>query len=569
MATYNPSQADLDRIIASPHKRADSYEFDKMISHLGTFTMGKYKAKKPDGCALIRQSIVWPHADPLPESDPTTREKLGPYHTKGKVLNASAGPAGGITRMPGAGSTFEHLPPAASNKYEPTAVKHDRGSLRLIPAPSLQKPRAAAPGGSAEEGAGINPRTLAAKFAAQEGRCFLNIADVKKAEACARQGVDPFAAEAAEKAAAAQRAAAAGVVGLAQSARVLAASQDLNRATQALAARSGVPPLPIDGSGGGGSSSSVGGTARAAEADARKRRHAARQRRARQRHQAGASGGAAGAADVQPPNFLASRQVEKDAMLRSITGPPRTPRTGRGGGGSMAGGSSSSSAAAAAATPRSAAGQAALRKKMAMATNRSSTNRSSTRSQQQPQQQQQQQQQRPPSLRGSARDRRAAGEGDFAGLTQFEVGTMKVGIPTHQMIIFQDPNYKPDPTTGFSRWPIPGMQGARHPFRDAPMAIEGGGVRMGTTSHDDQQNVCGRTWKDGRRMESEAKWLGEFGEEDLVRPKRSEDESAHMKTMMPLPFGYPGTQADGNVGTRGFKGLLQADGTFKMYTAGD
>jgi hypothetical protein len=563
MATYNPSQADLDRIIASPHKRADSYEFDKMISHLGTFTMGKYKPKKPDGCALIRQSIVWPHADPLPESEPTTREKLGPYHTKGKVLNANAGPAGGITRMPGAGSSFEHLPPAASNKCEPTSVKHDRGTLRLIPAPSLQKPRpVAAPGGGAEEGAGINPRTLAAKFAAQEGRCFLNIADVKKAEACARRGVDPFAAEAAAKAAAA--------AGVAQSARVQAASQDLNRATQALAARSGVPPLPIDGGGSGsgtagGGGSSVGGTARAAEADARKRRHAARQRRARQRHQAGASGGAVGTADVQPPNFLASRQVEKDAMLRSITGPPRTPRTARGG---MAGSSSS----VVAATPRSAAGQAALRKKMAMATNRSSTNRASERSQQQPpppQQQQQQQQQRPPSLRGSARDRRAAGEGDFAGLTQFEVGTMAVGIPTHQMIIFQDPNYKPDPETGFSRWPIPGMQGARHPFRDAPMAIEGGGVRMGTTSHDDQQNVCGRTWKDGRRMESEAKWAGEFGEEDLVRPKRSEDESAHMKTMMPLPFGYPGTQADGNVGTRGFKGLLQADGTFKMYTAGD
>lgn len=37
-----------------------------------------------------------------------------------------------------------------------------------------------------------------------------------------------------------------------------------------------------------------------------------------------------------------------------------------------------------------------------------------------------------------------------------------------------------------------------------------------------------------------------------------------MKTMMPLPFGYPGTQVDGSKGTRGFKGLMQPDGTFKM-----
>jgi len=72
----------------------------------------------------------------------------------------------------------------------------------------------------------------------------------------------------------------------------------------------------------------------------------------------------------------------------------------------------------------------------------------------------------------SARDREAA----YAAppdLTPFSVGSMSVQIPAHQMIIFRDQNYRPDPKTGFSRWPIPGTQGARHPFRETPWAEAG------------------------------------------------------------------------------------------------
>ena len=107
---------------------------------------------------------------------------------------------------------------------------------------------------------------------------------------------------------------------------------------------------------------------------------------------------------------------------------------------------------------------------------------------------------------------------------------MSVKVPAHQQRIFEKfPVYKPDPVTGFSRWPIPGMQGARHPFRDLPMASEAESRKYETTMGTDMA----RTMQ--RRREATA-WNGEFTTEELNKPKRSEDESAQMKTMMPLPF---------------------------------
>ena len=59
--------------------------------------------------------------------------------------------------------------------------------------------------------------------------------------------------------------------------------------------------------------------------------------------------------------------------------------------------------------------------------------------------------------------------------TPFDLKHYKKSFPEHQLNVLSDANYRPDPKTGLSRWPIPGMQGSRSPWHDAPFADEGNG----------------------------------------------------------------------------------------------
>ena len=170
---------DLDRVIANPYRRVDSYDFDKMESHLGTFTLARYKPQRPNQVQRMRNAITYPEPEVLQEAAPPLRESLGPYQRGAMAAQTlDSGPSGGIERQGGTKSSFDVLPPGMTGAFEDRATKLARGAERIIPAPSPAKI-----GSRLEhDSMGLNAKTLPAEFMQRAGRTFMTLKDVDRAE---------------------------------------------------------------------------------------------------------------------------------------------------------------------------------------------------------------------------------------------------------------------------------------------------------------------------------------------------------------------------------------------------
>ena len=70
----------------------------------------------------------------------------------------------------------------------------------------------------------------------------------------------------------------------------------------------------------------------------------------------------------------------------------------------------------------------------------------------------------------------------------FSLEALTSRVPEHQLkVLTSDPMYTPDPDTGLSRWPIPGMQGFRTPFMSVPYATNGKATRTPLSAQHDSE----------------------------------------------------------------------------------
>jgi hypothetical protein len=119
-------------------------------------------------------------------------------------------------------------------------------------------------------------------------------------------------------------------------------------------------------------------------------------------------------------------------------------------------------------------------------------------------------------------------------------------FPEHQMRTFKgNAMYTPDAATGLSKWPIPGMQGSRSPWKEAPFADNGDDdeqtrkARWTTMAKAGTEQGLGvpKHFKSGKYESTglglPAKWSGEFSMEQLETQGKSYFESPLMGAMLP------------------------------------
>ena len=118
-------------------------------------------------------------------------------------------------------------------------------------------------------------------------------------------------------------------------------------------------------------------------------------------------------------------------------------------------------------------------------------------------------------------------------------------FPEHQTrILKSNVMYTPDPSTGLSKWPIPGMQGSRNPWHQLPYAETPGDEtilreRWTTVAKADAQKGLGvpKPFKSGKYESTglgmPAKWNGEYTIEQLETQGKSYHESPLMGAMLP------------------------------------
>ena len=130
--------------------------------------------------------------------------------------------------------------------------------------------------------------------------------------------------------------------------------------------------------------------------------------------------------------------------------------------------------------------------------------------------------------------------------TPFDLKHYKNSFPEHQLNVLSDTNYKPDPKTGLSRWPIPGMQGARSPWHDAPFADEGNGdeqsrkQRWQTVAKADTEKGLGvpKPFVSGHYSSEgfgcRAEWnSGNYSLSQLLKPSACYEESGLTSCLLP------------------------------------
>lgn len=114
----------------------------------------------------------------------------------------------------------------------------------------------------------------------------------------------------------------------------------------------------------------------------------------------------------------------------------------------------------------------------------------------------------------------------------------KDALPAHQVkVMSEDLMYTPDPMTGISKWPIPGMQGQKTPFRHVPYGSGPDAVKECTSKIEAQRGVqrgvpfkWGDYESDG--LGGKCKWKG-GGIEELTRVRRSYEQSGMMSALVP------------------------------------
>jgi hypothetical protein len=136
-----------------------------------------------------------------------------------------------------------------------------------------------------------------------------------------------------------------------------------------------------------------------------------------------------------------------------------------------------------------------------------------------------------------------------APLGKYDLQRFQGKIPEHQLRLMTTvKNYHPDPETGLSRWPIPGMQGSRSPWVAAPYAEENReddtvvkdarwttsnqraalqalGLREGPP----EEQRSGVSWT----VKYKQNWQGRFTIPDLEHVQRSYEESGGTCALLP------------------------------------